>query len=117
MSFLNKYFDEDGQLVLDLNNTTLSQMNSLLDNIADIKVCQHVDRVHRARFMCHSCYHERGNMVKAWTCGHFNRPHHSNGICKKCYHHQYYTQRKCTQENKDGKIVVSVDTKSKSIKK
>lgn len=86
MKYLTKYYDHHDRVDIDLNNQNSKAIEELLDNLVDITICPHLDRLHRARFMCHTCYHRRGNLVKAWKCSHSESPHHSNGLCKLCYH-------------------------------
>lgn len=84
--FIHKYFDQDDNLVMNLDDKDANYITDLLESLADLAVCPHLDRIHRAKFMCHSCYHGRGNLLKAWKCEHKDKPNHSNGMCKKCYH-------------------------------
>ena len=93
MNYLNKYFDQDDIVDYDLEDKNQKDVEQMLENLGDISVCPHLDRVHRARFMCHSCYHGRGNLLKAWKCSHTDMPHHSSGMCKHCYHQQYYEKK------------------------
>ena len=43
----------------------------------DVFCCKHTEKRHRAKFMCHSCYHQKGNTKKASACEHSDRPHYS----------------------------------------
>ena len=40
----------------------------------DVFCCKHTEKRHRAKFMCHSCYHQKGNTKKASACEHSTRP-------------------------------------------
>ena len=93
LSYLKEMFTEDDKLEIDVGQKNLNFLDKLLGKMADFSVCKHLERVHRARFMCHSCYHHRGNLKLAWKCAHVDKPHHSNGLCKKCFHQRYYRQR------------------------
>ena len=55
--------------------------------------CQHLNKKHCAKFMCQSCYHQRGNTRMAHLCEHKNKPNYSKGKCKNCYLNQYYLKR------------------------
>ena len=57
LNYLSKYFDEQDNLNLDMDGKSVEFMDKLLANLVDISMCHHLDRVHRTRFMCHSCYH------------------------------------------------------------
>ena len=93
MKYLKHFFSEEDKLKANMGKKNFRQLDQLLDQMADFSVCQHLTRVHRARYMCHSCYHNRGNLTKAWNCEHTDKPHHSNGVCKPCYHQQYYKHK------------------------
>lgn len=59
----------------------------------DVFCCKHIEKRHRAKFMCHSCYHQKGNTKKAVACEHSDRPHYSQGLCKNCYLKDFYNKR------------------------
>ena len=61
--------------------------------LADKFVCSHLQKKHCAKFMCQSCYHQRGNTKMAHLCEHKNKPNYSKGKCKNCYLNQYYLKR------------------------
>ena len=93
ITYLNQFFDNEDKLKLMVEDKNFKFLNQLMENMVDMSVCQHLERAHRAKFMCHSCYHGRGNPYKAWLCEHKSRPNHSNGKCKACYHKQYYKHK------------------------
>ena len=62
--------------------------------------CQHLNKKHCAKFMCKSCYHQKGNSKSASGCGHPERSHYSQGMCKSCYHKKYYVKSKRIQKTK-----------------
>ena len=61
-----------------------------MDNIEQMKVCNHDDRKHKAKFVCHFCYMANGNQRKATLCKHTNRTHQARGLCKSCYQKVLY---------------------------
>lgn len=114
IKFLNEFFcEEDDSLNIDLDDKSIKFMEEMLGRLADMSICSHVNRAHRARFMCHTCYHKLGNIVKAWNCAHIDRPHHSNGTCKACYHKKYFKEK--TQIIDRNKSALRKSTKSKVI--
>lgn len=88
------------QFLLDLQNAEGNvQGIDLLtqgQNIALLKdkfICKHLTKKHCAKFMCKSCYHQKGNSKNATECGHPERSHYSQGMCKSCYHKKYYVKK------------------------
>lgn len=92
-AYLDSFFDQDDKLAVDFASKDLKFMEQLLINLYDLTVCPHLEHAHRSRFMCHSCYHGRGNNLKATKCEHTDKPHHSSGLCKACYHQRYYQDK------------------------
>lgn len=68
----------------------------------DVFCCKHTEKRHRAKFMCHSCYHQKGNTKKAIACEHKDRPHYSQGLCKNCYLKDFYNKRQAKQVGKQA---------------
>ena len=65
-----------------------------INDMKNYFVCDHLDRKHYAKKMCHSCYHRKGKSRMAHACEHKTKPHYSNGMCQTCYLAQYYRRRK-----------------------
>ena len=115
LKFLNQYFSDEGELKLDLADKDAKFFSQLLENIVDMNCCTHFERAHRARHMCHSCYHGRGNQLKAWKCSHTDMPHHSSGLCKVCYHQHYYKHKIHNAKPKKNKANKAKLVKRKNI--
>ena len=92
MEYLQLFFGEDGQPLDDLfdGSKTPHYLRTILLNLDAMATCQHNDRKHRAKFLCHFCYLMKGNQKKATECPHKDRTHHSRGLCKSCYQRTYY---------------------------
>lgn len=71
-----------------------------VESLKDKFVCKHLNKKHCAKFMCKSCYHQKGNSKQATECGHTSRSHYSRGMCKSCYHKKHYIKSKRIQKNK-----------------
>ncbi len=63
-------------------------------DMKDYFICNHLEKKHYAKNMCHNCYHRKGKSRMAHACEHKTRPHYSNGLCQSCYLAQYYLKRK-----------------------
>lgn len=75
-------------------------LNKKQVQMLDVFCCKHTEKRHRAKFMCHSCYHQKGNTKKAVACQHSDRPHYSQGLCKNCYLKDFYNKRQAKLANK-----------------
>lgn len=71
-----------------------------IEYLKDKFICKHLTKKHCAKFMCKSCYHQKGNSKAATGCGHPERSHYSQGMCKSCYHKKYYVKSKRIQKTK-----------------
>ena len=90
IEYLQQFFNADGQLINFSDDNTPLYLKTVLSNLDQMDTCQHDERKHRAKFMCHFCYLIKGNKKKATECPHKNRTHHSRGLCKSCYQRTYY---------------------------
>lgn len=91
MEYLKQFLDQDGKPMASFcAGKTLTCLRALLANLDSMHGCQHDDRKHRAKLMCHFCYLTKGNKKRATDCPHKNRTHHSRGLCKSCYQRTYY---------------------------
>ena len=89
---LDQFFDKNGEC-RDVSTFNSEYLSKILIDLNEMMICNHNDKNHRARFMCHSCYHTIGNTKKATKCKHKNKSNHSKGMCKSCYHKSYYVNR------------------------
>jgi hypothetical protein len=88
--YIKQHCDEQGKLITSGEEKTKSFFMKVLRSLKSMSVCSHDNRRHKAKFMCHFCYLNKGNQQKATECQHKNRTHHSRGLCKSCYQKVYY---------------------------
>ena len=90
LEFIRQQCDEQGNLIIQNEDKSKQSLVKILRSLRSMSICQHDNRRHKAKFMCHFCYLNKGNQLKATGCKHTNRTHHSRGLCKSCYQLTYY---------------------------
>ena len=93
INYMNQFYNSNDELSANLKLYSIEYLENVHESIENMYLCNHHMRKHRAKFLCNSCYHSKGNVSMATKCSHTHLPHHARGLCKNCYHRSYYDKK------------------------